>query len=94
VLAIAARMQGIAADPPTSGLTVQLRDGRSAAVILCKPLGPPTNPVGIQRLKMKFADCARDAVRPLADGVVRDGAESFLRLESISNVSTSLRQFA
>ena len=94
VLAIAARMQGIAADPPTSGLTVQLRDGRSAAVTLGKPLGSPTNPVSIQQLKMKFADCARNAVRPLADEVVRDVAESLLRLESISNVSTLLRQFA
>ena len=94
VLAIAARMQGIAADPPTSGLTVQLRDGRSAAVTLGKPLGSPTNPLSIQRLKMKFADCARNAVRPLPDEVVRDAAESFLRLESISNVSTLLRQFA
>ena len=75
VLAIAARMQGIAADPPTSGLTVQLRDGRSAAVTLGKPLGSPTNPLSIQRLKMKFADCARNAVRPLPDEVVRDAAE-------------------
>ena len=80
--------------PPTSGLTVQLRDGRSAAVTLGKPLGSPTNPLSIQQLKMKFADCARNAVRPLPDEVVRDAAESFLRLESISNVSTLLRQFA
>ena len=61
-------------DPPTSGLTGQLRDGRSAAVTLGKPPGSPTNPVSIQQLKMKFADCARKAVRPLADEVVRDVA--------------------
>jgi 2-methylcitrate dehydratase PrpD len=77
------------------GITeVALRDGRSAAVTLSKPLGAPTNPVSVQQLKMKSADCARNAVRPLADEVLRYAAESFLRLQSISNVSTLLRQFA
>src|SRR5690242_372980 len=54
-----------------------------AAVTLGKPFGSPTNSVSIQQLKMKFVDCARNAVRPPADEVVRDAAESFLCLESI-----------
>jgi 2-methylcitrate dehydratase PrpD len=94
VLTVAARMQGIAAEPPASGVTVRLRDGRSAAVGARVPLGSPANPISIEQLRLKFADCARNALRPLPDGVVQDAADSILRLDSIANIGPLLRGFA
>ena len=93
VLTIAAGMNGMTAEPRESGVTIRLRDGRSASATLAKPLGSPTNPISIEQLRMKFADCARNAVRPLADHVVLDAADAILRLESIPDVTILLRQF-
>ncbi len=93
VLTIAAGMNGMTAEPRESGVTIRLRDGRSASATLAKPLGSPTNPISIEQLRMKFADCARNAVRPLADHVVLDAADAILRLESVPDVTILLREF-
>jgi 2-methylcitrate dehydratase PrpD len=94
VLTIAARMTGTAADSQESGVTIRLRDGRSAFAPPGKPLGSPANPISIEQLRSKFADCARNAVRPLADQVVQHAADAILRLESVLDVSILLQQFA
>ena len=94
VLTIAARMQGMAAEPQNGGVTIRLRDGRSASATLGKPLGSPANPISDEQLPMKFADCARNAVRPLASEVIQDATDTILRLESEPDVSILLQQFA
>lgn len=94
VLAIAAAVQGTVAEQQESGVTVRLRDGRSASAALGKPLGSPANPISIEQLRMKFSDCARNAVRPLADQMIQDAANTILRLESVPDVSTLLQQFS
>jgi 2-methylcitrate dehydratase PrpD len=94
VLTIAAGMQGTTAEPRESGVTILLRDGRSASATLGQPLGSPANPISIEQLRMKFTDCARNAVRPLADQPVLDAADAILRLESVPDVSLLLRQFS
>ena len=73
VLNIAERMEGVDAGRDTSGVTVRLRDGRTATANIGPPLGSPENRLSIEQLKTKFVDCARNAVRPLSDDAVRCG---------------------
>jgi 2-methylcitrate dehydratase PrpD len=94
VLSIAAGMRGMEVEPQISGVTIRLRDGRSASTMLSKPLGSPENPMSVQQLRMKFADCARNAVRQLSDEVIQDASDAILRLESLPDVSILLQQFA
>jgi 2-methylcitrate dehydratase PrpD len=94
VLAIAAHMKGIDATPEASGVTVRLRDGRSAFAALGVPRGAPANPISIKDLRTKFADCARNAVQPLAEQAVRDVADAILNLEKLRDISLLLRPFA
>ena len=94
VLAIAAGMQGTASGPQESGVTVRLRDGRSATAAPGKPLGSPANPISIEQLRMKFFDCAHNAVRPLPDHMLQESADAILRLEGVPDVSTLLQPFA
>ncbi|HEY7579739.1 MAG TPA: MmgE/PrpD family protein [Acetobacteraceae bacterium] len=94
VLDIAARVEGNDARQQAGGVTVRLCDGRSATAWLGSPLGSPANPIGIEQRKEKFAGCARNAVRRLPEAVVRDAADTILRLEAIPNVATLLRHFA
>jgi hypothetical protein len=42
---------------------------------------------------MKFADCARNAVRPLSDNAVQAATHTILHLENVSDVSFMLRHF-
>jgi 2-methylcitrate dehydratase PrpD len=93
VLEIAGRMEGIDAGLEMGEITVRLRDGRAASVTMGPPLGSPENRLGIEQLAMKFADCARNAVRPLPDDAVRTAAHTILHLEDVSDVSELLRHF-
>ena len=93
VRSIAETMLGIDAGQKTGRVTIRLRDGRTATGRTGPPLGSPENPLSIDRLEMKFADCARNAVRPLSDDAVRAAAHTILHLEDVGNVSELLRQF-
>ncbi len=42
---------------------------------------------------MKFVDCARNAVRPLSDQIVREAVHAILHLEEMQDVSILLRRF-
>jgi 2-methylcitrate dehydratase PrpD len=92
VLDLAASMQGDASAGPAT-VTVRARDGRSASVTVGTPLGSPANPISADQLRHKFADCARNAVRPLSDDVVRDAADVILRLDQLPDTSDLLRRF-
>ena len=93
VLDIADRMEGVHVGRATGGVTVRLRDGRSAAAEIGTPLGSPENRLSIEQLKMKFADCARNAVRPLPDDAVQAATRTILDLENVPDVSFLLRHF-
>jgi 2-methylcitrate dehydratase PrpD len=93
VLNIADSMEGIDAGQEISGMTIRLRDGRTATVKLGQPLGSPQNRLSIEQLKMKFADCARNAVRPLSDDAVGAAADTILHLEEVQDVGELLRHF-
>jgi 2-methylcitrate dehydratase PrpD len=93
VLDIADRMEGIDAGQATGGVTVRLRDGRSAAAEIGTPLGSPENRLSIEQLRMKFADCARNAVRPLSDDAVQATTRTIMDLENVPDVSFLLRRF-
>jgi 2-methylcitrate dehydratase PrpD len=93
VLDIADRMEGIDAGQATGGVTVRLRDGRSAAAEIGTPLGSPENRLSIEQLRMKFADCARNAVCPLSDDVVQAATRTIMDLENVPDVSSLLRRF-
>jgi 2-methylcitrate dehydratase PrpD len=94
VLGLAARMAGIPAGPEASGITIRLRDGRTATARVGPPLGSPENRLSDEQLALKFADCARHAVRPLADEAVQAAIQMVLHLEEVANVSDMLRRFA
>ena len=94
VLHIAKRMAGIEAGHEKAAVAISLRDGRTATVTTGPPLGSPENRLSIDQLRMKFADCARNAVRPLSDDVVREAAHALLHLEEVQDVSDLLRHFA
>ena len=93
VLSITETMLGIDAGQQAGAVTIRLRNGRTATGRMGPPLGSPENPLGIDRLEMKFADCARNAVRPLSDDAARAAAHTILHLEDIGNVSELLRHF-
>jgi 2-methylcitrate dehydratase PrpD len=93
ILQIAERMQGVDAVQVIGGITICLRDGRTATATIGPPLGSPENRLNIEQLTMKFADCARNAVRPLPDDVVRAAAHTILHLEELQDVSELLRPF-
>jgi 2-methylcitrate dehydratase PrpD len=94
VLNLAGRIAGVVADGGSSGITICLRDGRAATVAIGPPLGSPENPLGSEQLLIKFADCARNAVRKLSDDVVSEAANTILHLEDVQDVSRLLRHFA
>jgi 2-methylcitrate dehydratase PrpD len=93
VLAIAARMEGIDVGREAGVVTVRLRDGRTASVGIGPPLGSPENRLGVEQLRMKFAGCAHNAVRPLSDDTVRAAIDTILHLEAVENVDELLRHF-
>ncbi|HME23983.1 MAG TPA: MmgE/PrpD family protein [Acetobacteraceae bacterium] len=93
VVHIAERMEGLDAGQHVDGVTIRLRDGRTTSVTIGPPLGSPENRLSIEQLKMKFADCARNAVRPLPNDAVRAATHTILHLEDVSDVSELLRHF-
>ena len=93
VLDIAANMAGATAEPEKSGVSVLLRDGRSATATVGQPLGSPENRLSAGQLTMKFTDCARNAVRPLSDDAVQVAIHMISHLEEVPNVGEGLRHF-
>ncbi len=91
VLSIAERILGVDARQETGGVTVRRHNGRSATAAVGSPLGSPENRLSIEQLKMKFADCARHAARPLSDDTVRAATQAILHLEDLPDVSELLR---
>jgi 2-methylcitrate dehydratase PrpD len=93
VLDLAARIEGVAAGQGKSGITIRLRDGRAATVELGPLLGSPANRLSLEQLAMKFADCARHAVRPPGEDAVHAAIHTIRHLEDVPNVNELLRQF-
>ena len=88
VLDLAARIEGKIIDSAVSAVAsvcVNLHDGRTATIEVGKPLGSPQNPLSIAQLQTKFADCARNAVRPLADDAIAKAVHVILNLEDVDN---------
>jgi 2-methylcitrate dehydratase PrpD len=93
VLHIAERMVGIDAGHEKAAVAISLRDGRTATVATGSPFGSPENRLSVEQLRMKFADCARNAVRPLSDDAVREAAHAILHLDEMQDVGDLLRHF-
>lgn len=94
VLDLAARIAGISAEHQTSGITIHMRGGRTATARLGLPLGSPENRLNVEQLTMKFADCARHAVRPLSNEAVHAAIQIIHHLEEVPTVNDLLRYFA
>jgi 2-methylcitrate dehydratase PrpD len=94
VLAVAEKMEGAAAGQGAGSVTIRLRDGRTATAAVGTPLGAPGNPLDSEQLLAKFADCARNAVRPLPDEAVQAAAHGLLHLEGVQDVRDLMRPFA
>jgi 2-methylcitrate dehydratase PrpD len=92
VLALADRIEGRAVDG-AGGVSVTLDDGRSAAVAAGAPLGSPENRLSVAQLEAKFADCARYAVRPIADDTIAQAVQMFRTLETVETSSALLQLF-
>jgi 2-methylcitrate dehydratase PrpD len=93
VLDLAARIAGVVAGREKSAITILLRDGRVATVETGPPLGSPENRLSIEQLMMKFADCARHAVRPPSRDAVPAAIHMIRHMEEVSNVNELLRHF-
>jgi 2-methylcitrate dehydratase PrpD len=93
VVDVAARMAGVAGEWERSGVTLSLRDGGTASATVGRPLGSPDNRLSADQLAMKFADCARSAVRPLSDDTVQAAIHMIRRLEDVPNIGELLRHF-
>lgn len=94
VLDLAARITGNPSGQEASGVTIGLRDGRTATAKVGPPLGSPENRMSIEQLTMKVSACARHAVRPLSDDAVHAMIQMIRNLEEVPNVSELLRPFA
>jgi 2-methylcitrate dehydratase PrpD len=93
VLDLAARIAGVAAEEEKNAITILLRDGRTATVKIGPPLGSPENRLSGEQLMMKFADCARHAVRPLPDDAVQAAIHMLRHLDEVPNVNQLLQHF-
>lgn len=93
VLDLAARMTGVEAERHKSGVAVSLRDGCTAIATIGRPLGSPENRLSADQLAMKFADCARNAVRPLSDDTVQAAIRMVRRLENVRDTGELLCHF-
>jgi 2-methylcitrate dehydratase PrpD len=93
VLDLAARIAGVAAGQEKSAITILLRDGRAATIEVGPPLGSPENRLSAEQLTMKFADCARHAVRPLANDAVHAAIHMIRHLDEVPNVNGLLQHF-
>jgi 2-methylcitrate dehydratase PrpD len=90
VLELAGRIAG---EEGNSAIAIRLHDGRTATVPVGPPLGSPANRLSAEQLTMKFADCARHAVRPLSGDAVRSGIDMIRHLDEVPNVNELLRHF-
>jgi len=86
-------MTGVAGGQGTSAVTILLRDGRAATVQVGRHFGSPRIDLSAEQLTMKFADCARHAVRPLSDDAVHAAIHMIRHLDEVPNVSDLLRHF-
>lgn len=93
VLDLAARMTGVEAERHKSGVAVSLRDGCTAIATIGRPLGSPENRLSADQLAMKFADCARNAVRPLSDDTVQAAIRMVRHLENVRDTGELLCHF-
>ena len=93
VLDLAARITGVASGQEKSAITIRLRDGRAATVQVGPPLGSPANRLSAEQLTMKFADCARHAVRPVSDDAVHAAIHMIRHLDEMPDVSELPRHF-
>jgi 2-methylcitrate dehydratase PrpD len=93
VLDVAARTAGVPGERHKSGVTVSLRDGRKASATVGQPLGSPDNRLSAAQLAMKFADCARNAMRPVSDDSVRAAIQMIRHLDDVPNVGELLHHF-
>jgi 2-methylcitrate dehydratase PrpD len=93
VLDVAARMVGVPGERHKSGVAVSLRDGRTASVTVGRPRGAPDNRLSAEQLAMKFADCARNAVRPVSDDTVQAAIQMIRHLEGVQNIGALLHHF-
>ena len=94
VLGLAARIEGHGIDGAVSSVSVTTHDGRTATIEAGKPLGSPENSLSVAQLEAKFADCARNAVRPIADDAVAQAIHVILHLEELDNAAVLSHLFA
>jgi 2-methylcitrate dehydratase PrpD len=92
VLDLAAKVEGV--EGADGRVSVRLRDGSAATIAAGKPLGSPENRLSVAQLEAKFADCARNAVRPPTEDTVARAAHLILHLHEVENVHTLSDQFA
>jgi 2-methylcitrate dehydratase PrpD len=93
VLDVAARTAGVPGERHKSGVTVSLRDGRKASATVGQPLGSPDDRLSADQLAMKFADCARNAVRLVSDDRVRAAIQMIRHLEDVPDTGELLHHF-
>jgi 2-methylcitrate dehydratase PrpD len=85
VVALSDRIAGAAREDRKKGslrITVQATDGRSATIEAGDPIGSPQKPLTDAQFEAKFRDCARNAVRPLAEARVDAALATIRRLET------------
>jgi 2-methylcitrate dehydratase PrpD len=96
VLALADRIIGVARDNRAKrslGITVRRTDGRSVTIEATDPIGSPQKPLSDAHFEAKFRDCARHAVRPLADESVDAVLAAIARLETLADARELLTPF-
>lgn len=97
VLALAARIQGAVRAGMPEGwaeITVRRTDGRSVTLASAVPSGSPERPLSDAQLAAKFRDCAANALRPLASGVVERAMHMVSHLETTADATALIRLFA
>ena len=75
-------------------LTARLADGRAVTVETTDPMGSPEKPLSAEAMRVKFRDCAANAVRPLAAADVDAALDALERLETLDDAGALTRRFA
>jgi 2-methylcitrate dehydratase PrpD len=97
VLALADRIDGVSRSGRPKGslsITVRRTGGSSVTIEATDPIGSPEKPLSDAQLEAKFRDCARNAVRPLADADVDAVLAAIWHLDRLSDVTEIVQPFA
>ena len=71
-------------------LSIEMRDGRQLTQHAAHTPGTPDNPMSLDDLKKKFADCAASGVKPMTAAQCKNAIERLLAIDAVEDMTRAL----